>query len=194
MKKYENLDKIEISSFLSLDEIEQQLVIHQLIVNKVPEAINKLSWFRINEFIKLLSSDKPNVFLKVYGSYYFIREYNFFYVDKIEEDKGYSYLMEEPSSLDTLYFSCDMNLDTSFLKITRESYPLTFRNVRVGDEVFIGDKKKKVNRLLIDEKVPLSKRKKYPVVVDNKGKIVYIPLYRSEIQKKIANKLKFMLK
>lgn len=60
--------------------------------------------------------------------------------------------------------------------------------------VLIGEINKKVNRILIDEKVPLKKRCKYPVVVDKNGKIVYIPLYRSEIQKKIANKLKFVLK
>ena len=58
----------------------------------------------------------------------------------------------------------------------------------------IGEINKKVNRILIDEKISLRKRKKYPVVIDKYGKIVYIPLYRSQIQKNIANKLKFVVK
>ena len=53
---------------------------------------------------------------------------------------------------------------------------------------------KKVNRILIDAKVPVSKRKSYPILVDNEGKVVYIPLFTSEEQKSIATKLKVVIK
>ncbi|MBE6142459.1 MAG: tRNA lysidine(34) synthetase TilS [Erysipelotrichaceae bacterium] len=194
IKKFLCLDKISIDEFNNLEDIEKKLLIHDLIVQKCPDMINRVSLYRINECIKLLKSDKPNVFIKISGTYYFIREYNFFYVDKLDNEEDFEYIMKEPSYLDTKEFSCDFRIDTSYLKITKDSYPLTFRNIKEKDVVKIGEITKKVNRLLIDEKVPLNKRKKYPVVVDKNNKIVYIPLYRSQIQKSIANKLMFVLK
>ena len=192
--KFTQLDKVNIDEFNSLEEVEKQLLIFEIISKKMKDKLPRLTYFRIHEMIRLLQSNKPNVCIKISGLYYFIREYNFFYVDKLVSEEEYSYVMESPSKLNTNLFECDFTVDTSFLKITNESYPLTFRNVRKEDEVTIGKVTKKANRILIDEKVPLRNRKKYPVVEDKNGKIVYIPLYRSQIQKNIANKLKFMLK
>ena len=194
IKKFLNLDKIEIQDVNELEEIEKQMLVYEIVTTKIPDLVNKLSWYRINEYLKLLKSDKPNVCIKICGLYYFIREYNFFYVDKLDSDKEYEYIMDKPSLLETIQFSCDFRCDTSELKINEKSYPLTFRNAKANDVVKIGEIVKKVNRLLIDEKVSFKKRKQYPVVCDKSGKIVYIPLYRSQIQKKIANKLKFVLK
>ena len=194
IEKFASLDKVSINDFLGLTDIEKQLLIYEIITRKVQEAVGRLSWYRINELIKILSSNKPNVCIKIFGSYYFIREYNYFYVDEIQERKDFAYIMEKPGILNTKEFSCDFSCDTTRLKIYDTSYPLTFRNVKENDKVKIGEITKKVNRLLIEDKVPLKQRKKYPVVMDKEGKIVYIPLYRSETQKTIANKLKFMLK
>ena len=188
-----SLERINISEFDALEAVEKQLLIYEIISNKVEEK-PKLTYFRIHEMIRLLQSNKPNVCIKISGLYYFIREYNFFFVGKLNNEEEYTYIMEVPSKLDTNYFECDFSCDISFLKIDSSSYPLTFRNAKKGDEVTIGKVTKKVNRILIDEKVPFQNRKKYPVVVDKNGKIVYIPLYRSQMQKNIANKLKFMIK
>ena len=96
--------------------------------------------------------------------------------------------------LDTKEFYVDLTKDTSPLNIYSYSYPLTIRNVKRGDVVKFGEIYKKVNRILIDEKIPSEKRKKYPVIIDKNGNIVYIPLYRSINQKVIANKLSFVVK
>lgn len=197
VEKIENIvktDKISIEAFLNLEEVEQHLLLYHVITTKIKEMISKLSYYRIHELIKTLKSDKPNVFIKLYGSYYFIREYNSFFVKEVQDEDSFSYIMEGPSILDTKEFCCDFRVDTSNLKIYESSYPLTFRNVKESDVVKFGNIHKKVNRILIDDKVPLSKRKRYPIVEDKDGNIVYIPLYRSEIQKKIANKLKFVVK
>lgn len=186
--------KVNIEEFNKLNEIEKQLLIYRLVNDEMKEEKVKLTYYRINEMIKLLQSNKPNVCHQISGLYYFIREYNLFYVGKLEDEIAYSYYMNEPSFLDVDEFACDFRGDTSYLKIYKDSYPLKFRNAKKEDVVLIGNIKKKVNRILIDEKIPMEKRKKYPVVVDKNNKIVYIPLYRSEIQKKIANNLKFVIK
>jgi tRNA(Ile)-lysidine synthase len=194
LENFSKIEKISIEEFLKLEDVEKQLIIYEIITNKTDINLNKLSWYRINDLIRILQSKKPNVCIQLSGSYYFIREYDYFYVDKIEEKQGYSYVMEKPGIIDNERFYCDFTCDTSQLKIYESSYPLTFRNVEEKDKVKIGNLTKKVNRLLIEEKIPLKDRKEYPIVLDKEGNVVYIPLYRSETQKTIANKLKFMLK
>jgi tRNA(Ile)-lysidine synthase len=194
IQEFLHQDRVDINQFNKLESIEKQMVIYELINKKVDKENIKLTYYRIHELIRTLQGEKPNVCIKLSGTYYFIREYNYFYVDRWIENRNFSYIMEEPSFLETEEFSCDFRCDTSDIKIYPSSYPLLFRNARVEDKVKIGDITKKVNRLLIDEKIPLRKRKNYPIVIDKQGKIVYIPLYRSHIQKKIANKLKFMVK
>ena len=58
----------------------------------------------------------------------------------------------------------------------------------------IGEMFKKVNKVLKDEKVPLNKRKKYPIVLDKNGNVVYLPLTNSLSQKMLVNKIKFVVK
>ena len=192
--KYLHQDKININEFLFLNEFQRQVIIFNMIVNKTPDLINKISYYRINELIRILFCSKASSQAKLTDEYYFSKEYDYFTIRKKDEDYDYSYTLDKPGVLDTKEFSCDFNIDTSFLKITLNSYPLTFRNVKEGDEVKIGEQIKKVNRILIDEKVPYISRKHYPVVLDNKGVIVYIPLFKSSRQKDIATKLKFVLK
>ncbi len=192
--KYLTEDKIKISEFLFLNEFQRQVIIFNMIVTKVPTLINKISYYRINELIRILFCSKASSQAKLNDEYYFSKEYDYFTIRKVNEENDYSYTLDKPGTLDTKEFSCDFNIDTTFLKITPSSYPLTFRNVKDGDEVKIGEQIKKVNRILIDEKVPYISRKHYPVVTDNKGVIVYIPLFKSSRQKDIATKLKFVLK
>ena len=113
---------------------------------------------------------------------------------KLDDNKEYLYTLEKPGKLDTKYFSFEMPEDASFLKITNESYPLIIRNVRMNDVVSFGNVKKKMNRIMIDEKIPLFKRKNYPIILDKNQNVKYFPLYKSDKQKNIANKLKFVIK
>ncbi len=192
--KFFSLERIDINEFLFLNEFQRQVIIFNLIVKKIPSLINKISYYRINELIRILFCSKASSQAQLNDEYYFSKEYDYFTIRKYEDNEDYSYILEEPGVLDTKEFSCDFSIDTSFLKITNDSYPLTFRNVKDGDEVKIGEQVKKVNRILIDEKIPYIHRKHYPVVLDKKGKIVYIPLFKSSRQKLIADKLKFVLK
>ncbi len=194
IEKYLTQEKININEFLFLNEFQRQVIIFNMIVNKIPSLINKISYYRINEFNRILFCSKASSQARLNDEYYFSKEYDYFTIRKVDEEYDYSYTLEKPGKLDTKEFSCDFSIDTSFLKITKDSYPLTFRNVKEGDEVKIGEQIKKVNRILIDEKIPYISRKHYPVVTDNKGVIVYIPLFKSSRQKDIATKLKFVIK
>lgn len=183
-----------VSDFEKLDELSQNIFLYLYITSFLPLISNKLSFSRIMEIKKILSSTKPNVRILLLPNYYFIKSYDRFMISDCINKYDYEYIVDKPMYLETKEFIIDLTKDTSPLNIYSYSYPLKIRNVRKGDVVKIGNLKKKVNRILIDEKISLEERKKYPVVLDCNNNIVYLPLNRSEVQKKIAKKLKFVIK
>ena len=53
----------------------------------------------------------------------------------------------------------------------------------MNDEYLINGYKVKANRLFIDWKMPLSLRKRWPVIKDKNGNIIYIPRYQKDFKK-----------
>lgn len=183
-----------VELFKKMDEMTQNIFLFLYICQHLPFISSKLSYSRILEIKKILYSKKPNVRILLYPPYYFMKTYDTFSISESINSYDYVYIINEPQLVDTKEFRVDLTRDTSPLNIYPYSYPLTIRNVRKGDVVKFGEIHKKVNRILIDEKIAPELRKKYPVILDCNGNIVYIPLYRSNNQKVIANKLNFMLK
>ena len=183
-----------VADFIQLDEITQNIFLYQYITFKLPFISNKLSSNRMYEIKKILLSNKPNARILLSPPYYFVKSYDSFKISESINSFDYAYIINEPQIVDVKEFYVDLTSDTSPLNIYSHSYPLTIRNVRRGDIVKFGNIHKKVNRILIDEKIPLEERKKYPVILDCNNNIVYIPLYRSRNQKVIANKLSFVIK
>lgn len=184
----------EINEYEKLNDLEKSLFLFAYITSFLPFISKKLSYSRILEIKKIINSKKPNAKILLYPPYYFVKKYETFEITECINSYDYAYIINEPSVINTKEFSVDLTKDTSPLNIYSYSYPLTIRNVRKNDVVKFGEIHKKVNRILIDEKIDSELRKKYPVIVDCNGQIVYIPLYRSINQKFIANKLRFVIK
>lgn len=187
-------DNKTVDKFNSLDELTQNIFLHQYILKYLPFISSKLSQRRINEIKKIINSNKANSKMLLYPPFYFIKSYDKFYISDCIKKTDYAYIIIEPMFFSCKEFQIDLTKDTSPLNIFPYSYPLTIRNVRPGDVVKIGSLEKKVNRILLNEKIPYEKRKTYPVVLDCQGNIVYIPLFKSKKQKFIADKLSFVIK
>ena len=67
-------------------------------------------------------------------------------------------------------------------------FPIKIRNIKNGDKIDIKDGHKKINRLLIDKKIPLARRKTMPVIENAKGKIIFVSgIYRYFERKTMQN-------
>ena len=62
-------------------------------------------------------------------------------------------------------------------------YPLTVRNATAKDTIMISGHPVEVRRLFIDWKMPMTMRKYWPVIINKKGEIIYIPRYQKDFQK-----------
>ena len=86
--------------------------------------------------------------------------------------------------------------DTCRLSSDEVSLPLIVRTRRFGDKMAVkGNGTKKIKDIFIDKKVKLSDRDLWPVVVDSKGVVVWLPgLKKSKYDKKKSESYDIILK
>jgi len=173
------LDSCNIHSAKTLLSLNKTEIIYAIQALANDCQIFKISKQNLNEIMKILSSKKPNVTL-LYKSYSFIKEYDRVYFSNTDLDCSYLYVVNQGDELDTPYFYFDSRGDTSNRNVTKEDYPLVIRNALKGDKIKIKNYFKDVRRLFIDWKMPLSLRKRWPVIVNKDGVVIYIPRYRGD--------------
>ena len=130
------------------------------------------------EVMKILYSNKPNIRINLTNGFYIEKAYDELWFGKEKEFLGYSYLIDKPSLIDNDYFYADFVGDTKNRNVTPNDYPLTIRTYKQGDKYQIKDYVVQVRRLFIDWKMPSELRKRWPLVVNKDGKIIYIPRYQ----------------
>lgn len=187
----EHLNEIDIHSIDELKKLYNDELIYaiELLANEC--HIFKISNRNISEIIKIIYSNKPNVVLR-YKSYAFVKEYDRLYFSTKLDSEGYSYTINEPQELDTPYFYLNFLDGASDRNISDNDYPLIIRNAHRKDLLRIKDYYKEARRLFIDWKMPLSLRKRWPVILNNKGEVIYIPRYKKGF--KVGKNLNFYVK
>ncbi len=130
----------------------------------------------INEIYKQLQSEKPNVTIKLPVNYEFIKEYHNVFVTIDKKTDDYEYVLNCPELQVSEHFVlASQGPINNGVMLEPSDYPLTIRNYKAGDKIVTSGGTKKVSRLFIDNKIPASRRKTYPVVVNAAQEIVLIP-------------------
>ena len=174
---YECLSSIDLENIDNLLRLNEQqfLIAINLLAKKVGSySVSHKYCLQIKD---VLTSNKSNVVVPFRNNVSFIKTYDrcFFEKNHIEE---YSFVLKEPGLLNTDYFYLDFTNGASDRNVSLEDYPLTIRNIHLDDEITIRDYVVKANRLLIDWKVPLPLRKRWPIIINKEGKVIYIPRYQ----------------
>ncbi len=168
-----------ISELLSLSEIEFAYYLGAKIETINPSFM--LTHKCVIEVVELMKSPKPNICLNVGNKLLIKKEYDKLFVELfVDKESGFEFVIEKPCQLDNEYFYFDFRTDPSNRNISQNDYPLTIRTYRDGDTYQIKDYVVKVRRLFIDWKIPMSLRKRWPIILNKDNKIVYIPRYRED--------------
>lgn len=173
----------EVDYLLSLDELSLKYALN--ILAKYIDEKCFISNANVGEIKKALLSSKPNISFRIKIGLYFYKEYG--YVDitnKGDYRISYSYYLSKPGELDTPYFYLNFTGDTSNRNVRESDYPLQIRNIVPTDYILINGYRVSVLRLFIDWKMPLRLRYRWPIIVDNNDKPVYIPRYRKDFKPK----------
>ena len=84
-----------------------------------------------------------------------------------------------------------------YLNSSEISLPLKIRSVKAGDKMQVKNLNgnKKISDIFIDEKVPKAKRSTYPIVVDAKNTVLWVPnLKKSQFSKDKSEKYDIIIK
>lgn len=137
----------------------------------------ELSLRQVKEFRKILVSDKPNVTVKIKKNVYFVKSYNIAEIKLLPSDTNFYYVIEKPCKFDCEYFSLDFTGDTSNRHIKLKDYPLIIRNASKEDQVLIKNYYVSMRRQFINWKMPEELRNRWPIILNCKNDIVYVPKY-----------------
>lgn len=130
----------------------------------------------IDEIKHQIDSVKPNIQMNLPVNYLFIKEYDNIYIINKDKTKAYHYEFNE-----FVHFGCDYFhlLDNGHVNegvyLSKEDYPITIRTMKEGDSIMTSSGTKKLSRLFINAKIPVLKRKTWPVVLNKDNTIILVP-------------------
>lgn len=163
-------NEINLDNINELNEEEFSRLIFKFVNNYIEL---ELSINRLKE-IKNQLKKNGNVIIDLNDEYKLIKEYNKL---SIINNLKYHYLIkvEKPTIIENELIYFDLLTNPNKFYIKKDSYPLTITIVDKNKKIKIGKIHKNINRLLIDEKIPYLKRLYWPMIVNNKNEIIFIP-------------------
>ena len=176
-------DFIDVNLLLKEDELLIKRVLMKYLYEIYKDDISLLNDTHIMLILDLLKSSKTNIRLTLPNKINLIKSYNRLYFDKEKAYNNYCFVLDKSVKLPNGYTAKIVeNLDNTtnyFAAFNKNDieFPLFVRTKQDGDkmEVLNMNGAKKIKDIFIDEKIDIIKRKDYPVLVDNSGKILWLP-------------------
>lgn len=170
--------------FLKLSDIDvcdcQDVIYYMLKKAVYPPFISQNL---LNEVMRQLSSQKPNIEMNLPVNAVFIKEYDNIRVGKKSADDHYLDRYDHLVLAKTPYYELRDHghiHDGVFLKT--EDFPITIRNYLPGDTIRTAGGTKKIARLFIDRKISKAERKYWPILLNRKNEIILIPHIAKNIE------------
>lgn len=180
-------NKVNINIFNKLDICIKKDILNYLFeINNLSSSTSK-----INDCIKLIENNKPNLSYNIQRNYKLIKDYTDFYLSNYET-KQLCYIMEDFGKCEidlnkTFYFTNILpKTYTYFTKIwyNKQELPLKIRTRLNGDKIAIKNGHKSVSDFFIDKKIPKENRDKILLVENNNNEIIWIiDYYKKNVDK-----------
>jgi len=196
-------DTLDISLFQKQDEFVQQKIIEAMIAKIQENELFFMEDKHVLLIINLINNDKANSYIELPNNFIAEKNYNNFKIIKQPLSIKYNMELKDINSLPNgkIIKKISTSNETSNYVIrlnSEELYlPLYIRTRLDGDKIatkhLVG--RKKIKDIFIDSKIPSSKRDEWPIVVDSKDNILWLPgLKKSKFDKEITDKYDIILK
>ncbi|NLC95976.1 MAG: tRNA lysidine(34) synthetase TilS [Erysipelotrichaceae bacterium] len=171
LEKYTDNNKMNLDFFNKLT-LKEKLVFLRLWLNKHVQK-DKYSKSFLLEIIKAINSDS-NFELNI-NDKVLVKNYK---VCEIVGNKVFSYnfdIMSNRAFKTKIFSVSNIGKTIEGISVKDDEWPITIRNYQPGDSIQLRIGTKKVNRWFIDRKIPVYQRKVWPVVLNNKNKVIMVP-------------------
>ena len=195
---------LDIDKFKSLDPVIQTKIIYNILEKIYGDDLLIGGNAHVDLIFGLISSNKSNSVVHLPNNVIVVKSYNeltFSYDDDVNDQ--YEIQIDEIVNLPNgkIIEKVDETNDTSNYTIKLNSkevtLPLYVRNRRDGDKIKLKglNAYKKVSEIFINEKIKTSDRNSWPVVLDSKEEIVWLPgLKKSNLDKKNTEEYDIILR
>ena len=203
VKKVIHKNILDITSFKELDPFIQKEVLYYMMNDYYQDDLILINDKHIELLLNLIYSNRANAFVNLPNEVIATKTYQDLELKKVTTEittyeVELSQYVELPNHhvIEQLDELTGTGNDTCRLHSSEISLPLTVRTRRFGDRMAIkGNGTKKIKDIFIDKKVKLSDRDLWPVVVDAKGVVVWLPgLKKSKYDKKKSEKYDIILR
>lgn len=160
--KMEN-NNINLDLFRTIDDVNKVSVLYYFVIESVKERIS-ISEKRIEDILLKIKSNKPNIILGKFKDFILYKEYERLVIKK--EEKEFSYSIDGTMCELGDFVICDTGKKLEKIVVDKELMPLTLESYSGDNPV--------INRLFIEKKIPISKRKCWPIVKDKLGNVLLV--------------------
>ena len=184
-----------IDKIIAKDELIIRRMIEYLLSQIYRDDLIEIDDRHVDLILKAIYSKRACITFNLPNDYLVVKEYNKLYFRKnINSIMTYDIELDRevflPNGMVLKQVEESMTDGNDILRINSKDIhlPLRVRSRKDGDRMYIKNLNgsRKVSKILIDAKIPRSKRDTWPIVVDSADKIVWIPL----LKKSKYNRLK----
>lgn len=195
---------LDIDKFKSLDPVIQTKIIYNILEKIYGDDLLIVGNAHVDLIFGLISSNKSNSVVHLPNNVIVVKSYNeltFSYDDDVNDQ--YEIQIDEIVNLpngkiiEKVDETNDISNYTIKLNSKEVTLPLYVRNRRDGDKIKLKglNAYKKVSEIFINEKIKTSDRNSWPVVLDSKEEIVWLPgLKKSNLDKKNTEEYDIILR
>ena len=204
IKKIYPQNVLNIEEFSKEDHVIQMKIIYYILEHIYQDDLMLVTDKHAELLYNLIMSKKANLQIHLPNNVIALKEYNVCTLVKEEQGTNeYEIELNEFANLlngkniEVVKRSSITNNSVCRLLSSELKLPLIVRNRNNGDKISVKGMlgRKKVNDIFIDDKIPMSERDTWPVVVDSAGTIVWIPdLKKSKFDKTKDEKYDIILK
>ena len=179
-----NKGSYSVKGFLSIPYLKEYLA---------SKFLHKSKAFYEEMFRQLKEADRCTFYGK---DLMIFKEYGRIYLSKIDEDYEFQFFdLYQMMGFECVFFRlCQSGEKIEGVKLDDSDFPITIRNYREGDQIHMRYGHKKVNRFFIDRKILLKDRKTWPVMVNQRNEVIFVPGIGCDLKHYSENQDIFMIK
>lgn len=192
---YKN-NRIDVCKYKELDLLIQKKIIYVILEDIYKEDLMVINDRHVRLIMDLLNSKRANSKICLPHNVQVIKSYDeVLFTKEVKETISYEVelikyaLLPNGHKIEVVFDEESNNNDVCRIDSGEVSFPLYVRTRKFGDKMFLKkiDGYKKVKDIFIDCKIPIKDRDKWPIVVDSKDKIIWIPGVKKSKFTKLKN-------
>ena len=174
---------INIDNLNKEDNFLKKNILYYIMNDIYNNESNIITEKHIQNILFIINSNKPNQSINMPKNKILVKEYNKLYIkDNIDIVNDYKIELKDNIKINNITFKIETDEDEDGNNICRINsknikLPLYLRNRKNGDHIILksSNNRKKIKEIFIENKLPLSKRNIYPLLIDSNDNIIWIP-------------------